>query len=161
MSTEGIVNELKASKEFLDRSTSVLEESDSGFAPKEGMFTAAQQIAHIAQTAEWFMEGGFGKGFDLDFEAHIREFSKYTSLTEARAYCDRAYANAIKIIASKTMEELMEPLPDGPIMGGAPKLAIPSSIAEHTAHHRGVLTVYSRLLGKVPAMPYMDAAPSN
>jgi uncharacterized damage-inducible protein DinB len=25
---------------------------------------------------------------------------------------------------------------------------------EHTAHHRGALTVYSRLLGKVPPMPY-------
>ena len=25
----------------------------------------------------------------------------------------------------------------------------------HTAHHRGALTVYSRMLGKVPPMPYM------
>jgi len=28
-------------------------------------------------------------------------------------------------------------------------------MVEHTAHHRGALTVYSRVLGKVPAMPYM------
>jgi uncharacterized damage-inducible protein DinB len=27
-------------------------------------------------------------------------------------------------------------------------------MVEHTAHHRGALTVYSRLLGKVPLMPY-------
>jgi hypothetical protein len=27
---------------------------------------------------------------------------------------------------------------------------------DHTAHHRGALTVYSRLLGKVPKMPYAD-----
>ncbi len=28
--------------------------------------------------------------------------------------------------------------------------------SSHTAHHRGALAVYARLLGKVPAMPYMD-----
>jgi hypothetical protein len=27
-------------------------------------------------------------------------------------------------------------------------------MVEHTAHHRGALTAYSRLLGKVPPMPY-------
>jgi uncharacterized damage-inducible protein DinB len=27
-------------------------------------------------------------------------------------------------------------------------------MVEHTAHHRGALTVYSRKLGKVPPMPY-------
>jgi len=160
MSTEGIANELKMSKEFLDRSTRVLEEADSGYTPKEGMFTVSQQMAHIAQTVDWFIEGGFGKGFNMDFESHIIEFRKVTSLNEARALCDRAYADAIKLIGSKTMAELMEPLPDGPIMGGAPKMAIIGSIAEHTAHHRGILTVYSRLLDKVPAMPYMDAAPT-
>jgi uncharacterized damage-inducible protein DinB len=29
-------------------------------------------------------------------------------------------------------------------------------MVEHTAHHRGALTVYSRLLGKVSQMPYFD-----
>ena len=28
------------------------------------------------------------------------------------------------------------------------------AMVEHTAHHRGALTVYSRPLGKVPPMPY-------
>lgn len=31
-----------------------------------------------------------------------------------------------------------------------------AAILEHTAHHRGVLTVHSRLCGHTPAMPYMD-----
>ena len=39
-------------------------------------------------------------------------------------------------------------------MGGQPIGDIVWSIVEHTAHHRGALTVYSRLLGKVPIMPY-------
>ncbi len=29
-----------------------------------------------------------------------------------------------------------------------------SAITDHTSHHRGALSVYARLLGKVPAMPY-------
>jgi len=57
-------------------------------------------------------------------------------------------------VKSHTAEEWATPLAPGPIMGGAPRLAVFSAIAEHTAHHRGALSVYSRLLGKVPPMPY-------
>ena len=42
-------------------------------------------------------------------------------------------------------------------MGGLPRSAIFGAITDHTAHHRGALTVYARLLGKTPPMPYMDA----
>jgi uncharacterized damage-inducible protein DinB len=42
------------------------------------------------------------------------------------------------------------------VMGGAPRYAVISAIEDHTAHHRGALTVYSRLRGHVPTMPYMD-----
>ena len=41
-------------------------------------------------------------------------------------------------------------------MGGQPRLAIFGALTDHTAHHRGALSVYTRLLGKVPPMPYMD-----
>ncbi|MFP6582212.1 MAG: DinB family protein [Candidatus Hydrogenedentota bacterium] len=41
------------------------------------------------------------------------------------------------------------------IMGSVPKHVVLGGIVEHTAHHRGALTVYTRLAGKVPAMPYM------
>ena len=36
-------------------------------------------------------------------------------------------------------------------------MAIFSGITDHTAHHRGALTVYARVQGIVPPMPYMDA----
>jgi len=29
-----------------------------------------------------------------------------------------------------------------------------NAIVDHTAHHRGALSVYARLPGKVPMMPY-------
>ena len=37
-----------------------------------------------------------------------------------------------------------------------PVVAIVGGIEDHTAHHRGALTVYARLLDRVPPMPYMD-----
>jgi uncharacterized damage-inducible protein DinB len=36
-------------------------------------------------------------------------------------------------------------------------MAIFGAITDHTAHHRGALTVYARLAGAVPPMPYADA----
>ena len=41
-------------------------------------------------------------------------------------------------------------------IGGIPRIAIIGSITDHTAHHRGALSVYARLNGVVPPMPYMD-----
>lgn len=148
-------NQLQASKEFFARSTSTLEEADSGFRPHEGMMTAAQQVAHAAQTIDWFIDGvSRPEGFDLDFEKHAKALEAVSSLAAARQMMDKAYEKAIQFVRSRSAEELAKPLPAGPIMGGQPLSDIIWGIVEHTAHHRGALTVYSRLLGKVPPMPY-------
>jgi uncharacterized damage-inducible protein DinB len=148
-------SQVLASKEFFERSTRVLEEADSGFRPQEGMMTAAQQVAHAAQTLDWFVEGASRpEGFDLDFEKHAKAVAAVTSLTAARQMMETAFAKAIRYLRSRSAEELARPLPAGPVMGGQPISDIVWAMVEHTAHHRGALTVYSRLLGKVPVMPY-------
>jgi uncharacterized damage-inducible protein DinB len=148
-------NQLLASKDFFDRSTRVLEEGDSAFRPQEGMMTAAQQVAHTAQTLDWFVEGASRpEGFDLNFEQHAKALAGVTSLAAAREALEAAYANAIRFIRSRSPEDLAQPLPAGPVMGGQPISDIVWAMVEHTAHHRGALTVYSRVLGKVPPMPY-------
>ncbi len=155
MKLESYVNGLRNAKNFFDKSTSCLEEADSGFAPKPGMYTVAQHVAHAALTVDWFVEGAFGgKGFDMDFAGQDARVRKITSLKEARAWMDHAMENAVKVMGSKTEADLLKPLPEG-IMGGMPVGSIMPGIAEHTSHHRGALSVYSRLLGKVPPMPYM------
>lgn len=157
MNQDSLIQELNSTKEFFDRSTRPLTEEDSTFAPTQGMWSASQQVAHAAQTIDWFAEGAFRpEGFDLDFEAMATEVNKIQSLKEARDWLDRAFDRCIQTIGSKSMEELTAPLPAGPIMGGAPRLAIVGAIVDHTAHHRGALTVYSRLRDKVPPMPYME-----
>ncbi|MGO9095869.1 MAG: DinB family protein [Bryobacteraceae bacterium] len=148
-------NQILASKDFFERSTRVLEEADSGFRPREGMMTVAQQVAHTAQTLEWFVNGVVRpEGFDLDFEKHAGEVAKVTSLGAARKALDAAYAKVLEFVRSRSPEQLAAPLAPGPIMGGQPTSDLVWAMVEHSAHHRGALTVYSRMLGKVPPMPY-------
>jgi len=149
------VNQLIASEDFFQRSTRVLDEADSGFRPQADMMTVAQQVAHTAQTIDWFIEGASRpEGFDLDFAKHAEALQLVTSLAAARQLLEAAYANAVQFLRSHSPEELAQPLPAGPVMGGQPISDIVWAIVEHTAHHRGALTVYSRQLGKVPPMPY-------
>jgi uncharacterized damage-inducible protein DinB len=152
-----LLGQLGAMKEFFDRSTKVLEEGDSGFKPKEESFTVAQQVAHAAQTVDWFVEGAFAPaGFSMDFEGMEKEVRAVTSLTAARAWMNKACENAKTVVEAHSDQEWMAPLPEGPIMGGQPRASIFGALTDHSAHHRGALTVYSRLIGKVPPMPYMD-----
>jgi uncharacterized damage-inducible protein DinB len=154
-SIHDFANQLLASKDFFDRSTRVLDEADSTFHPQDGTMTVAQQVAHTAQTLDWFVEGASRPaGFDLGFEKHAKTLEGVTSLAVARRMLESAYANAIQFIRSRSPEQLAEPLPAGPVMGGQPVSDIVWAMVEHTAHHRGALSVYSRLIGKVPVMPY-------
>ncbi len=150
------VIELTSVEQFFDNSTGELTEDLSGFTPTPDMMTAAQQVAHAAQIIDWFVEGAFRpEGFDLNFEQHMKDVMSATSLATAREWFAKSLANAKTILESKSDEELMTPMPEGPVLGGAPRIAIVSGITDHTAHHRGALTVYARLSGKVPPMPYM------
>ena len=151
------VAELTSTEDFFTRSTRNLQEAHSTFAPVAGMMTAAQQVAHAAHTVDWFIEGAFGPdGFSMDFAGHATVINGYTSLKAAQEWFTKAMASAKALLAAKSDAELLVLLPPGPIMGGAPRLAIVSAIVDHTAHHRGALTVYARLNGVVPPMPYME-----
>jgi len=114
-------NQLLASKDFFERSTRVLDEADSGFRPQEGMMTVAQQVAHAAQTLDWFIEGASRpEGFDLDFEKHAKALEGMASLAAARRMLETSYKNAIHFLRSRGPEDLAQPLPPGPVMGGQP-----------------------------------------
>ena len=151
-----LIAELESSREFFDRSTSSLEEAHSSFKPTDDMMSTASQVMHAALTVEWFIDGAFAdSGFDMTFEDHQREVNACTSLKEARERFAAAFSRAIDTLRSKSVEEWSAPLPEGPVMGGAPRFAVIGGIVEHTAHHRGALSVYARLQGVEPPMPYM------
>ena len=158
MIKEGKLAELEACGNFFKRSTSALTEAEAKFAPREGLMTAAQLIAHVAQTFDWFIDGAFGEnGFSTEYEKLMDVVMAYDSIEKAQAFFDKAHKNFCEVISSKSDDELMATLKDTSIMGKAPAVSIVGAVIEHTAHHRGALGVYARLCDKVPPMPYMDA----
>ncbi len=153
---EQCLGEIKAIKEFFERSSGCLAEEDSSFAPVEGALTAAQQVAHAAQSIDWFVDGMTQpEGFDMDFEKHWTDVLPITSLTAARQWFAKSIQSALDAVDAMSEDDLSAALPDGPIMGGQPRSSVIGGMMDHTAHHRGALTVYARLLGKIPQMPYM------
>ena len=158
MTPEALIAQLEQTRDFFDRVVAPLTEDDSTFRPNDAMFTVAQHVAHAAQTVDWFIDGAFFRddGFDLDFAAHEHEVRDAASLDAARAWWIRAMDRAIAVVRQQAPSELSEPLPAGPVMGGAPRGAIVAGIADHSTHHRGALAVYARLVGKTPGSPYSD-----
>ena len=149
-----LVTQLRTSLKYMKTTVSAFDEGDSGFAPQPELYTVAGHIAHAADSVDWFVEGAFGEGWNMNFEGLIAAARAVTSLDDANAWLERAYAEAIAAIEGAPDEVLLAPIPDERIMGGAPRAAIVGAIVDHTAHHRGALTVYARLLGKVSPMPY-------
>ena len=149
---------LAKSQTYFERTVEVLEEEHSSLAPAEGTFTAAQSIAHVAQTVDWFMDGAFkgDDGFSMDFATLEAEVRSVTSMASAKSMIRDAFDTARSRIKNASIEQLTSPLPEGPIMGGLPRMTVVSGIQEHTAHHRGALSVYARLAGLTPKMPYGD-----
>ncbi|MBX7247383.1 MAG: DinB family protein [Candidatus Sumerlaeaceae bacterium] len=148
--------QLKSGQRFFEKVLTIFEEGDSGYAPAEGMFTVAQQVAHTAQTVVWFTDGTFSpSGFDMNFPEHEAEVRQVTSLAAARQQLADAFAQAMKIFGAKSDEEMAAMFPaNDPIMPGVPRSTAINGIMDHTAHHRGSLAVYARLLRRVPPMPY-------
>lgn len=150
-----LLSELSNCRQFFDRSTSPLGDEHEDFAPQVGMLTVAQQVAHVAHTIDWFLHGTFsGEGFQMDFEQVLVEMKQPTTLKAARAWLARAFDEAAAKIENTPLEQLVEDYPAGGFMEG-PKYRFVFGIVEHTAHHRGALTVYQRALNLTPPMPYM------
>lgn len=157
MNAQYCLAELRATQDFFDRSTRALTEDDRDFTPAEGLMTTAQQIEHVAWSVNWLVDGAFAaKGFDHDFDNVPAPVPKGTPLKEVRQQVDVAFAHARKTFEGCSEAELTVPLPAGPVLGGKPRWSVISSIVDHTAHHRGALTSYARLCGRVPSMPYGD-----
>lgn len=161
MLKEMLIGQLSSSKEYFDRSTRNLEESHAAFRPADDAMSTVEHIAHVGQTVDWFLDGVTNNGqFDMDFENHLKDVKQTKTLADARAWVDKSYAEAIAYIQNASAEDLEKPFPEGPIMGGLPRYISFFGIVEHTAHHRGALTVYARMQGVVPPLPYMETQPA-
>ncbi len=151
---KGLTRNLNNTRQFFNKTIECFSEEDSGFAPTPELYTVAGHVEHAAHTIEWLLDGGFGKGWDLNFEEHMKHCKGEKSLEQARAHLEKAFQRALETIENSTNDTLLEPIPNDVILDGAPRAATVAAIVDHTAHHRGALAVYSRLMGKTPEMPY-------
>lgn len=148
------LHEIQATRHFFHRSTRCLAESDSGVRATPETMTAAQQVAHVAQTIDWIREGMFEDRWDMDFEKSMGITQAVTSLTAARQELDAAWGRMLARVEASNDAELAQPMADNPILGTRQRYNGIEALIDHTGHHRGALAVYARLAGKVPEMPY-------
>lgn len=148
--------EIQTTRHFFNRTTRCLAEADSGFRATPDTMTAAQQMAHTAQTIDWLRAGMFDDIWDMDFEKAMGATAGVTSLAAARLELAAAWDRLQARVEASSEEELGSPLADNPILGARPRHSGIKAVVDHTGHHRGALAVYARLAGKVPEMPYGD-----
>jgi uncharacterized damage-inducible protein DinB len=155
LKTEALAD-IEATRKFFDRTTRALEEADAGFSPTPETMTVTAQVAHVAQSIDWFRAGGFEDRWRMDWEAMAAELGRIQTLAAARRWLDEAWGRLRAAVEAMPEAKLAEPIAANPILPPRPRAYTVTGIADHTAHHRGSLAVYVRLLGKVPAMPYGD-----
>lgn len=154
MTTDIAIGMLRKEQAFLRNILKDFTADNAEFAPVEGMMTVAQQIHHIAHTNNWFREGAFGSGFDMDFEKLEAENRSSISFDDAVAELAASYDDCCAFLKSYSDEDLAAPMPPNEIMGTLPRFFVIGAQADHTAHHRGILSVYLRHLGVTPTMVY-------
>ena len=149
------LDQLETAQTFFNKSTACLDDKDGPFRATPDTSSITEHVAHAAQTVDWFLDGAVEPiGFRMDFEELAKETRSIKSLPEARAWFARAMERAQALIKDKPREFWEAPFPAGLMFGGDPRCYIFGAIVDHTAHHRGALTVLARLCGRTPSMPY-------
>ena len=150
------VDVLQKQQQFLMNVVGDFTEEHADYKPTGEMMTVAQQVRHIARVTDWFREGAFGSGFNMDFESEAVEMMKPVTLEQAREELNRSFRELFERVGPLSHEEVSAPMAPNPILGECPKFVALNANGDHIAHHRGALTVYLRLLGMTPKMVYMD-----
>ncbi|MEX0856152.1 MAG: DinB family protein [Gemmatimonadota bacterium] len=152
--SERLVRELANVRRYFEATLGAFGPEDAGFTPHADAFTVAGQVAHVADTVDWFVNAAFGEGWDTDWLASNARAKAVTDLDDAKAWLDRAFRACAEAVGGASDEALAALIPDQSFMQGATRRSIVAGITDHTAHHRGSLAVYARLLGKTPPVPY-------
>lgn len=147
MLKDGLHNKLQSAEDHLFKVLNLASDSDGDFVPAEGMLSLSHQVAYIAQSNEWFLEGMFGR-FSEEFDSMDQKVSEVSCLKSALAWLKDSFASFHGRLADCEDELLRERLPPGPIMGGVPRYIVVGALADNCAHHRGAVATYLKILGK-------------
>ncbi len=175
-------------RDFFLRATAVFAEHDADYRPAAGMLSVVEHIHHATAALELFVsqyfcrfvqtksiehrsfrlgrswlsaqpELGFADLSWTDKAAAYQASSERETLTQALAALSQTLEYTATLFARLDLAQLQQPLGDNPVM---PAYFTGFDVAEfmfdHTAHHRGALAQYARLLGHDPKIPYFDMA---
>jgi uncharacterized damage-inducible protein DinB len=154
MDLDTAIQLVKRERNFLMNILKDFKPEHSDYKPQKEMKTVGQQIRHIELTIKFHYYSTFGPGFDMSFQEYLAEMKKPISLEKALQGLHRMYDEAIAMLEKTTAEELLADLPNNPMLGTGACYTVIYKNSEHTAHHRGALSVYLRMLGITPAMVY-------
>lgn len=170
------VIQIQKQKEWFNRVISCFSEEDAAFRPREGMLSVAGQINHVTNGLEIFLAGvilEFDRLKSRTWSSRRRgavwpswdmEWSKNSNSDPVQT--DESLAGAVQafnetidmvaeVFAGLSEQELIKPLAPNPMRVLTPQRIV-NGICDHSAHHRGALSQYARLLGKDPKLPYFE-----
>jgi uncharacterized damage-inducible protein DinB len=155
MNGKEAVKLIKTERHYLQNILKDFRPEHGHFKPTEEMRTVGQQIKHITLTTKFYYETVFGSGFTMSFQEYKEEMKKLIGLEDAIKDLDEIHNKAVSLVEDKTEEEMKAPLPsNNPMLGEGTLENVIIRNIDHTAHHRGALTVYLRLLGIKPEIIY-------
>ncbi|WP_164017602.1 DinB family protein [Pyxidicoccus trucidator] len=176
---------IRAHKQFFRRTLQAFQDQDAAFQPRPGMLSVAGHVHHVTAGLELFLAGvfpamerfqgrewksrrgegqvwlGLGPGFtSMEWTKVSNEnLSGGSDAESPLAFALRAFDETMDLAAELygqlSREELLLPLPENPIRLRTPQEALEIMI-DHTAHHRGALAQYARLLDREPKIPYFE-----
>lgn len=156
MNKADAIDLIRKQQKFFNKVVGQFKPDNAEFRPLPEMYSVVEQIRHTGLTVHWFIEGAYGAGFNMDFEGFEKAVRQPCTFAEAAAGFDKACDDAVAIIEAGADDALLQPLPENPIFGPVPRVTVLGALSDHTAHHRGSLSVYLRLVGITPRMVYED-----
>jgi hypothetical protein len=181
-----IVRWLGIHRGFFHRTVACFREEHATFRPRENMLSVAGQILHSAVGLEvmlgtylqslprfagrrWVSPRGEAEGWagsdkgldDLGWTnasdgEPVKDEAVATSLEKSLAVLDATFELFIQLFSEIPEAELNAPLVSKLYPPGANGWFVIEGAMDHTAHHRGALAQYARLLGLSPKLPYFD-----
>ncbi|MBX7245474.1 MAG: DinB family protein [Candidatus Sumerlaeaceae bacterium] len=129
----------------------LFEDKDLGLKPGEGSMSTAEQIQHICQSHN-FIRGLFeDKVVAMDLFQKPYDVSSVRAAVKSIGEARAEVVRAAKAASDDFLAEQIEPF--GPEWKMS-RLMLAEVMLDHECHHRGQLTVYARVAGKVPPMVY-------
>ncbi len=134
----------------------ILDDADMSLRPGPGSMSTAEQVNQIVSSNNFLKL--LAEGSVVDRHGFERSF-KINTVADALAAIRQMVAEvttALELCPQETWDEVVEPFGPGFRMTRG-QLAY--MMLDHESHHRGQLTVYARIAGKVPPLLYDPVGP--